>query len=133
MCECGCSEMFLRYTFPAPGKSLYLLTICQHCVGCDAPSGMSIELIEPSNILFKDYRSGEFINGPLPFSKWKDSKGVSFAFGLTRHEFIAAALEHLVGIDSSELGENGKIDRFGADVIAEEMYESVQKRPSLVG
>lgn len=132
MCECGCTSNDDRYTFPGPGKSFYLLTLSGHCVECDAPSGVSIEQIEPSNVLYKEYKRGEFSNGPLLFESWPDSKGAAVVVGMRRHEFIKALLSHLVGVSSDDMGEDGKIDEAGADVILEEMYDDAQVRPQLV-
>ena len=132
MCECGCTSNDDRFSFPGPGKSFYILTLSGGCVDCDAPSGVSIELIEPENVMFIDYRRGEFLNGKLKFEKWPDSKGAAIVTGLRKHEFVKALMSHLVGVSSDEMGENGKIDEPGADVILDEMYEDSQVRPKLV-
>jgi hypothetical protein len=53
MCECGCTSNDLRYNndlrykFPGPGKSFYLLTLTAGCTACDAGSGVMIEHIKP--------------------------------------------------------------------------------------
>lgn len=133
MCECGCTSNDKKYSFSGPEKSLYILTLSGGCVDCDAPSGVSIELIETTNILYKEYRRGDFLNGKLKFEKWPDSKGAAIVTGMRRHEFIKALMSHLVGVSSDEMGENGKIDESGADVILEEMYEDAQVRPQLLG
>lgn len=132
MCECGCVMNWDRYTFPAPNKALYLLSISPHCDNCDAPVGVSIELIEQTNTLYKEYKKGDFSDGPLKFEQWPDTKGAAIVCGLRKHEFVQAVLPHLVGIDSRKMGENGAIDKFGAEVIAEEMYNDVQCRPKLL-
>jgi hypothetical protein len=41
-------------------------------------------------------------------------------------------MQHLVGVSSDEMGEKGRIDESGADVIAEEMYEDAMVKPRLV-
>lgn len=129
MCECGCTMNDMKYTLPGPGKAFYIVTLSGACEGCDAPSGITIELIEPSNTLFANYKRGEFIDGPLTLEQWPDSKGVAIVAGLRKHEFVKAVSENLVGIDSKEMGEDGTIDKDGADVIAEEMYEDSQVKP----
>jgi hypothetical protein len=131
MCECGCQTNWERYTFPAPGGAIYLLTIAGHCENCDGGSFMRIELIDKSNTLFSHYKSGEFINGSLKFCNWPDSKGVEVGFGHTKSEFAKAMIPHLAGIDVNELGDHGILDEAGAEVIAEEMYAEMQVVPSL--
>lgn len=132
MCECGCTMNDERYRFPGPDKSFYLLTLSGGCVDCDAGPGVSIELIEPNNSLYREYKRGEFTNGKLRFEKWPDSKGAAVVVGYRQHEFIRALLQHLIGVSSEELGENGVIDEAGAEVILEEMYEDAMFRPKLV-
>lgn len=131
MCECGCTMNDDRYTFPAPGKSFYLLTLSKACCECDAPSGVTIERIDPSNVLYKDYKRGDFTSGPLSFEKWTDSVGVAIITGMRTHEFIKATQSHLIGVSSHEMGEGGRIDECGAEVILEEMYQDAQVRPFL--
>lgn len=121
-----------RFTFPGPRKSFYLLTLSGGCADCAAGPGFSIELIEPSHTLYKDYKRGHFNTEKLAFEDWPDSKGVAIITGPRRHEFVKSVLQHLVGVSSDELGENGKIDEIGAEVILEEMYEDAMFRPVLV-
>lgn len=132
MCECGCTMNDRRYTLPGPGKSIYLITLSAGCVDCDGPSGVSIELIEPDTILFKEYKRGEFSEGPLKLQQWPDSKGAAIVTGMRRHEFVKAASKHLIGVSSDEIGDDGVIDEAGAEVILEEMFEDVQVRPEIV-
>lgn len=132
MCECGCTSNDDRYTFPGPGDSFYLLSLAGDCRSCDAPSGITLELIEPSNTLYEEYKRGTFTRGKLKFEKWPDSKGVAIITGMCMHEFIAALRSHLIGVSSVELGENGLIDDAGAEVILEEMYEDAQVQPKLL-
>lgn len=51
---------------------------------------------------------------------------------MTQGEFVKAMSKHLIGVSSDEMGEDGKIDEFGADVILEEMYEDSQRQPAVV-
>ncbi len=135
MCECGCSSNFLEYTLPAPNNKLYLLTICQVCVSCDAGLGFSIELIDKANCLFKEYKSGEMGDGPLHLEDWQSSRGslgASVIMGLRKHEFVNAVKHHLVGIDPRQISKADKIDVFAAEVIAEEMYQDAQARPKVL-
>jgi|GEM_PF-5008339 len=133
MCECGCSSNAKRYKFAAQGESFYILTLLTVCVNCDGAPSITIELIEPGNTLFDEYKRGEFLSGDLAFEDWRDSKGVSIVCGMLRHEFVKALSQHLVGINSDELGENGTIDDAGAEVILEEMYEDSQLQPRVLG
>lgn len=133
MCECGCAGNHDRYLFPAPNRGLYVLTIAGHCLNCDGGSGISIELIEPSNSMYREYKRGDWTNGKLKFDDWGDSKGVSIVCGKQRHEFIHDCLKHLVGIDCVDMGSGGgQIDEAGADVILEEMYEDAQLKPFII-
>lgn len=132
MCECGCEMNARRYTFPAPGKSFYLLVLSPPCTNCVAPPGVSIELIEPSNVLWAEYRRGEWVEGPLKFEDWRDTKGVRIATGLIREEFVKACSKHLVGIGKEMFGDDGKIDADGAEVILEEMYDDSHIRPAVL-
>lgn len=132
MCECGCISNDDRYTFPAPKKGMYVLTLSQACTNCVAPSGVTIELIESSHPLYKQYKRGDFTRGQLPFEKWPDCKRAAIICGLLRGEFVEAALGHLFGVDSRQLGDDGVIDEIGAEVILDEMYEDVQVHPRLV-
>ena len=127
MCECGCTANDRRYTFPAPGRTAYLLTLSGGCVECDAPSGVSIERISMSDMIWKQRE--EFTDGALKFEKWSDSEGVAIITGLRKHEFVKALLPQLVGVSAEDMGEGGVIDESGAEVILEEMYEDAQVRP----
>lgn len=131
MCECGCSSNDERYTFPAPSRdAFYMLTIAAACPDCDAPPGISIELIDKTNVLWKDYKRGEFIDGKLKFEKWPDSKGVAIVTGMRRHEFVKAVAKHLIGTKANDLAdENGLFDDVAAETIAEELYEDSLTRP----
>lgn len=127
MCECGCVGNDERYTLPAPNGAIYVVSLHGGCIDCDSPPGVSIERIDKDNIIFNEWKRGEFSNGPLVLEK-----GAAIATGFRRHEFIAAVMKHLVGVSSEVMGENGLIDEAGADVIAEEMYDDAKFRPSLV-
>ena len=127
MCECGCTSNDLRYWFPSPGKQVYLLTLSKGCIDCDAPSGVSIELIDKSSYMFQNRE--DYLDGELKFEDWCDSKGVAIVTGLRRHEFVKALQEHLIGVSSDEMGENGVIDESGAEVILEEMFKDSQVKP----
>ena len=129
MCECGCTMSDDRYTFPGPGKSLYLLTLSAECKSCDAPPGVTLELIEPGNSLYDECKKGEFTNGPLVFEKWPDSLGIAIIAGLRQHEFVKRTLQHLEGIEVAHFCEKGKFDKIGAETILEEMYEDSQVKP----
>lgn len=131
MCECGCVANDKKFKFPANGKSFYLLTLSTACMNCDAPPGISIELIESGHGLYEEYSAGDsdYLEGDLPFEKWPDSKGVAIVCGMTRSEFIKAMSSHLIGIDSNELGDDGVLDDVAAETILEEMYENSQVRP----
>jgi hypothetical protein len=128
MCECGCTMNDVRYSLDGPMPTLrYLVTLSGACVNCDAPAGVSIERISPESV----YWSDEYTEGPLPLSDWGDSMGAAIVCGYRKHEFTAAMSRHLIGVSSDELGEGGRIDEVGADVLAEEMYDDAQIRPVL--
>lgn len=131
MGECGCSMNDDKYTLPGPGKSFYVISLASHCCNCCAPAGISIERIDPGHVLWREYKQGEFTQGQLPLQQWPDNLGVGIVVGMEKHEFVKAMMTHLVGVSSNELGENGKIDEYGAEVIAEEMYEDACFRPKL--
>ena len=133
MCECGCTGNDERYLFPGPGKSHYVLTLHGGCVDCDSPSGFTIERIDSTNTLWKEFNRGEFLTGNLKFEKWPDSVGMAVVTGMLRHEFIKSTRDHLIGIDANDFGDNdGLIDGDGADVILEEMYDDATFRPRIV-
>lgn len=132
MCECGCVSNQKRYRFPAPGKGFYVLTLIPHCVDCNGPIAVSIELIAPSSVIYREVRAGDYIAGDLPFEQWPDSKGVLVECGRMKHDFVDVLKRHLAGVDSSEIGEDGVIDDAGAEVILEEMYDDAQCSPRLV-
>jgi len=132
MCECGCVMNWDRYKFPATGKAFYLLTLKNHCQDCDGPTGISIELIEPGTFMFDYYSDPEHHNGELKFDDWTDSKGVAITCGLMKHEFVKKLSQHLIGVNSNDMGEDGLIDEFGAEVILEEMYDDAQVQPAIV-
>lgn len=121
MCECGCTSNDLRYWFPAPGKKLYMLTLSNACVDCDAPSGVTIELIGPNDIHYKNRE--DYTDGELKFADWSDTKGVAIVTGFRRHEFIKAITPHLIDTDLDEL------DEIGAEVLLEEAYEDSVVKP----
>lgn len=132
MCECGCVSSDRHFRFPASGDSFYILTLQGACVDCDGAPSIRIELVEPSNTLYEEYVRGDFLDGDLAFEECPDSKAVSIVCGMRRHEFVKAMMAHLVGVDSSELGEDGTIDEAGAEVILEEMYEDSQTQPRVL-
>jgi hypothetical protein len=120
-----------KYTFPGPGESFYLLSLLSECQNCDAPPGVTIELIEPGNVLYHEYKRGEFNDGQLKFKKWADTKGVAIVTGMRMHEFVKAAAPHLIGLAVKDFSEGGMIDRISAETILEEMYEDATSRPEL--
>lgn len=120
MCECGCTSNDRRYSFPGPRKSFYILTLSGGCVDCDAPSGVTIERINPGDFMYDRANREDFLDGKLPFEKWPGSEGVAIITGLRRHEFVKALQIHLVG---TEIIEDGTIDEIGAEVLLEEAYE----------
>jgi hypothetical protein len=134
MCECGCVLNDEHYTLPGPGKTFYVVTLSGHCESCDAPSGISIRLCQPGEFNHGYYSDLDNTQGALKFEKWGDgSLGAAIVCGLDKSSFVKMLQPHLVGIDSREIGdENGVIDNCGADVIAEEMYGDVQKRPTVI-
>lgn len=132
MCECGCTMNDDKYTFPGPGKSYYLLTLSGECKSCDAPPGVTLELIEPGASLYAEYKRGDFNTEQLKLEKWPDSKGVAFITGMRSHEFVKSVLRHLEGLEVKHFVENGRIDRIGAETILEEMYDDSQVRPYVV-
>ncbi len=136
MCECGCVGNCDRYFFPAPKGAMYLLTLSVHCTNCDAPTGITIELIEKDNPLYREYKRGDFGTRELQFGDWGDSEGVSVVCGFRKHEFIAALIPHLVGLNSRNFtddGKDGPLDENAAEVIIDEMYDDAQLQPVLLG
>lgn len=131
MCECGCVSNDEKYILPAPKKSLYIITLSGACTNCDVPPGICIERIDKNNILYKEYLRGDF-GTKLKLEDWQDSYGKCIITGYTKDKFVKSALKHLIGISSVEMGEDGRIDEFGAEVIAEDMYEDAQVFPQLV-
>ncbi len=133
MCECGCQGTWTRYRFPAPDGAFYLLTLMGTCTNCDGASGFRIELCKPESHDYEYYGKDfpEAIEGELKFEDWGDILGVHFDTGVQKHKFVESLLPHLVGVDSRKLGEDGVIDKFGAEVILEEMYEDAQMQPTL--
>jgi hypothetical protein len=121
-----------RYRLLGPDKLLYIITLSGHCTSCDAPPGISIEEIDETHSLYREYQDGEFNCEPLVFEKWADSMGVAIITGMRQHEFVKAMSQHLVGVSSDEMGEDGTIDADGAEVIAEEMYNDSQSRPTIL-
>lgn len=134
MCECGCSMNATRYTLPAPGKAFYLVSLSAECKNCDAPPGVTIELIEPSNSMYKEYQSEDYSDGPLKLEKWSDSKGIAIVTGMRQHEFVKATMQYLTAIRPSDfdMKASDKIDANMAEVILEEMYDDSQVKPRLV-
>lgn len=132
MCECGCVSNDERLVFPGPRKAIYILSLHGGCVECDSPAAITIELIEPTDSLYREYKSGDFIDGKLAFEQWPDSQGVAIKTGMLRSEFIAALRPHLVGVGPEMFGDTGAIDDSGADVILEEAYEDAQVRPQVL-
>lgn len=129
MCECGCVGSDVRLSFPGPGESFYLLTLSRGCEDCDAASGISIERISPGQFMHRKQSREEFIDGELEFEKWHDNEGVGIVTGLRKHEFVSALKEHLVGVDSRQLGDQGVIDEIGAEVILDEAYPDSVVKP----
>lgn len=129
MCECGCVANDRKYWFPGPSKTIYVLTLSAGCVDCDASSGVSIEVLKPGDFMYSKIKQDEYSEGPLEFEKWGDAQGIGIITGLRRHEFVAKCQSHLIGVSSEEMGEGGKIDEAGADVILEEMFEDSVVEP----
>jgi hypothetical protein len=119
MCECGCTSNDERYSFPGPGKTLYLLTLSKGCESCDAGPGITIERFQRKASTF----DLEFIDGTLPFEEWPDSEGVAIICGFRKHEFVKAMRQHLTDTPVDELDESG------AEVVLEEMYSDSVFRP----
>lgn len=132
MCECGCTGNDKQYSMPGPNGSIYVVILHGGCLSCDSPAGIAIEYVEPSDGLFEEYRSGDYIDGPMPFEQWPDCKGAAIVVGYRKHEFVAAVQSHLIGVSSDDMGIGGAIDELGAEVIAEEMYEDARFCPQLV-
>lgn len=130
MGECGCVEQDDRYWFPAPKNQVYVLTISGGCTDCCAPPGITIELISKDGCEWKEREW--YLNGELKLQDWNYKKGVAVITGHERCEFIDKLRSFLVGVDSRAMGEKGKIDAAGADVILDEMYEDAMFRPRLV-
>lgn len=131
MGECGCSSNWKRYWFPAPNKQIYLLTLSDGCTNCYGPPGISIELISKDSYLWKD--RNDYLNGELKFESWAESLGVAIKTGPEQHEFVESLKKWLIGINSKELGEDKKtIDRYGAEVILEDMYPDAIFCPQLI-
>jgi len=100
-----------------------MLTLSAGCTECDAPPGVTIELIDSSNVLYKDYKRGEFINGKLQFEKWSDSNGVAIITGFRKHEFVKALTSHIAGTNWDDMkDDDGVVDEISAEVVLEEMY-----------
>ncbi len=132
MGECGCTMNDNKYTLPGPGKSFYLVSLSGGCVDCDAPPGVTIELIKPGDPLYAEYKSGEYVDGPMTLSNWGDSKGVAIITGHRRHEFVKETLSHLNGLEVKHFVDHGRIGKTGAETILEEMYEDSRVKPSIV-
>jgi len=132
MCECGCTSNDKRYTIPGPGKSYYLVTLRGHCVECSGHSAVLIDLLEPGSHDHEYYNDADMIDGPLPLREWDDKKSCTIVTGMLREEFVSKLAGHLVGIDCDEMGDDGRIDEDGAEVILEEMYDQSQTFPCFV-
>jgi hypothetical protein len=134
MCECGCVSSDLHYKFPGHGDSIYILTLSKGCIGCDAPSGVTIQNTRPGDSLYEWYRDPETHEGELHFENWGDQgMGAAIITGMLRSEFIKSTRDHLIGINPKDFAYNdGLIDGDGADVILEEMYSDAQTKPRIV-
>lgn len=132
MCECGCTMNDTIYTLPGPRQTLYVIRLSGACVSCDGPPGVTIEQYRPGQFHYDYYRDPEHSNGPLPLERWSDGLGAAIVCGMRKHEFVRATKQHLVGVSSDEMGEKGRIDAGGAEIILEEMYEDATSRPALV-
>ena len=131
MCECGCVMNDEKYIFPGPKKSIYILTLSNKCIPCSAPAGVSLERAEPGSFEYKYYKE-DYTAKELKFEKWGDAQGVAIKVGPTQNEFVKLMTEQLKGLDTNEMGENGKLDKIGAEVIAEEIYQEFDFGPELV-
>jgi hypothetical protein len=131
MCECGCTMSDDKYRLPGPGKSFYLVTLAGMCKNCDAPPGVTIELIEPTNSMYREYKGDDYGVSPLKLEKWADSLGVAIITGMRQHEFVKATQSHLIGLNSHDFG-GPKLDQIAAETILEELYDDSQVRPTLV-
>lgn len=134
MCECGCTSNDEHYRFDGPDNTFYILTLSGCCTSCVSPAGICVRHIKPGEFLHEWYSDPENLDGTLAFENWGDgSGGIGAVTGMLRSEFIKATMGHLIGVDSKEMGgKDGKIDKDGADVILEEMYEDAQMRPRVV-
>lgn len=132
MGACGCSMNDTRYTLPGPGNSFYVISLSGKCNDCDAPPGVTIELIKPEDSLYAEYHQGVFIDGPLKLEKWPDSEGAAIVTGMRKSEFVKAVQAHLIGVSLAHFSKNGMVDRIGAETILEEMYDDSQARPHVV-
>lgn len=132
MCQCGCMENDERLTLPGPGESFYVISLYSGCADCDNPAGVTIELITPKDTLYKDYKAGEFIDGPLKMKNWRGSKGAAIITGMTKEQFVKATLSHLIGVDSNEFSGDGGLDKIAAETILEELYDDSQVKPFVV-
>lgn len=132
MCECGCTSNDQKYLFPAPGNKVYMLTLSSGCVGCDAPSGVTIERIPKTDLHYRERK--DYTDGELKFEQWAYSEGVAIVTGMLRHEFIDALKGQVIGRRPSDLADDdtGLIDDAGADVWLEEMYDDSVVKPRIV-
>lgn len=132
MCECGCVGNDDRYTLKGPNKSLYIIHLHGGCTNCDSSPGLMIEHVLKTDVMYNEFRNGEFIDGELPFINGADRKFCPITTGFRKHEFIKKMTDWLVGIDSEELGDEGVVDEAGAEVILEEMYEDSLVKPTVI-
>ena len=132
MCECGCVMNDDVYTLPGPGKTMYVIRLSGECENCDAPPGVTIEQYKPGDYFHEYYSDPDNSALPLPLENWSDGLGAAIVTGMRKHEFVKVTQSYLVGIDSREFGDDGKIDDIGAETILEEMYEDSQVMPRVV-
>ena len=124
MCECGCVGNDDKYTLPGPDGSFYVLSLSVPCENCDAPPGISIQKSQHGQPLDEFTRA-------LEFQDWPDGPGVAIVTGMRKCEFIKAMASYLIGIRVNKV-EDGRIDKFYAEVVIEEMYPDSQIQPRVV-
>ena len=61
MCECGCGTFNGRWKLKAPNKKWYVISIYGGCQNCDAPAGISIDLMSASECRERLAGSEDFV------------------------------------------------------------------------
>lgn len=128
MCECGCVANDRRYTFQGPEGFMYVLTLSNGCVSCDAGSYITIEKI--SMVQFRRERREGFFDGGLELRPWRGAaQGVAIITGHRKHEFVKALLPQLVGFSIGGMCDNDALDEVGAEVLLEDLYDDARFKP----